>query len=92
MPDEFIEKVVSFSYYLKQINCDPFFFLSKKTIMLEISLDNPDEEQIPVLTDHYYFLVLRKKTQITENQNFFGQKYIPEYARDYYSLPWYEEI
>ena len=26
VPDEFIEKFVSFSYYLKQINCYPFFF------------------------------------------------------------------
>ena len=52
MPNEFIEKVVSFSYYLKQIKCDPFFFFSKKTKMVEISLDNPDEEQSPVLTDH----------------------------------------
>ena len=51
VPHEFIEKVVSFSYCLKQISCDPFFFFSKKTKVVEISLDNSDEEQIPVLTD-----------------------------------------
>ena len=51
MPDDFIEKVVSFSYYLKQIDCDPVFFFSGRTKMAEISLDNPNEEQIPVLTD-----------------------------------------
>ena len=44
VPDEFIEKVLSFSYYVKQINCDPFFFFSKKILMVEISLDNPDGE------------------------------------------------
>ena len=25
-----------------------------------------------------------------QNPKFFGQKYVPEYARDYHSLPWYE--
>ena len=52
VPDEFIEKVVSFSYYVKQINCDSFFFFSKNAKTVEISLDNPDEEEISVLTDH----------------------------------------
>ena len=52
MPDDFIEEVVPFSCYLRQISCDPFFFFRRRTKMMEISLDNPEEEQIPVLTDH----------------------------------------
>ena len=51
VPDECIEKVVSLDYHFKKIKCEPFFFHSVKTKMIEIGLDNLCEK-VPVTTDY----------------------------------------
>ena len=52
VPGYFVERVVTLDAYLKKMNCDPFFFLSNKTRLIEVSLDNPYEDKIPVKTDY----------------------------------------
>ena len=52
VPDYFVERVVPLDAYLKKMNCDPFFFLSNKTKLIEVSLDNPYEDKMPVKTDY----------------------------------------
>lgn len=51
VPDEFIERVVSLNHYFKKIKCEPFFFHSVKTKMIEIGLDNPCKKVL-VTTDY----------------------------------------
>ena len=51
LPDVLIDKVVSLDDYLKKIDCDPFFYLSKNTSITEVSLDNPEKPKMPVRTD-----------------------------------------
>ena len=51
LPDVFIDKVVPLDEYLKKINYDPFFYLSKNTGLVKFSLDNPEEPKIPAQTD-----------------------------------------
>ena len=40
---------------LFQVKCEPFFFHSWKTKMIEIGLDNPSKECIPVKSDYKWF-------------------------------------
>ena len=54
VPDDFVEKFVPLDSYLKKINGDPFFFLSRKTRLIEVSLDNPHEDKIPARTDYRF--------------------------------------
>ena len=49
-----MEKFVPLNSYLKKINGDPFFFLSRKTRLIEVSLDNPHEDKIPARTDYRF--------------------------------------
>ena len=51
LPDTLIDKVVPLDDYLKKISCDPFFYLSKNTGLIEVSLDNPKDPKIPARTD-----------------------------------------
>ena len=52
VPDYFVEGVVPLEAHLKKMNCDPFVFPSNKTRLIEVSLDNPYEDNIPVKTDY----------------------------------------
>ena len=52
MPDEFIEEAISFSYYLKQINCDPFFSSVRKIKWLKLALITQMRNKFLFLTDH----------------------------------------
>ena len=54
VPDYFVELVVPLDAYLKKMNCDPFFFLSNKTRLIEVSLENPYEDNIPIKTDYKF--------------------------------------
>ena len=54
LPDTFVEKIVPLDHYFKNMNCDPFFFLSKKTKLTEVSLDNLNKGPIPAKTDYKY--------------------------------------
>ena len=44
------------NYELLIINYDPFFYLSKETKNIEVSLDNLNEGPIPAKTDYKYSL------------------------------------
>ena len=46
----FVEKIITLDQYFKGMNCDPFFYLSKKSKNIEVSLDNPKYGPLPVLT------------------------------------------
>ena len=47
--------VVPLDVYLKKINCDPFFFISTKTKLIEVSLDNPKEDHIIAKAYYTFF-------------------------------------
>lgn len=46
-----VSRVKSFSGYLQQWNCDPFFYFDKDKNKISISLDNPLMDKIPSRTD-----------------------------------------
>ena len=46
-----VSRVKSFSGYLQQWNCDPFFYFDKDKNKISISLDNPLMDKIPARTD-----------------------------------------
>ena len=52
--DYFIERVIPLDTYLKKINCNPFFFLSHKTRLIVVSLDNPHEDRIKAESDYKF--------------------------------------
>ena len=52
VPDYFVERDFPSDSYLKKMNCEPFFFLSNKTRLIEVSLNNPDEDKIRSKTDY----------------------------------------
>ena len=54
VPDYFVERVFPLDAYLKKMNCDLFFFRSNKTRLIEVSLDNPYEDNMPVKTDYKF--------------------------------------
>ena len=54
LPDTFIERIVPLDHYFKKMNCDPFFFLSKKTKNIEVSLDNLKGGSIIAESDYRY--------------------------------------
>ena len=56
VPGNFIERVVSLDLYFTKMKCEPFFFRSKKTKMIEIDLDNANKEHCPVNTDYKYMV------------------------------------
>ena len=56
VPGNFIERVVSLDLYFTKMKCEPFFFRSKKTKMIEIDLDNANKEHWPVNTDYKYMV------------------------------------
>ena len=41
-------------HYFRNMNCDPFLFVSKKTKLIEVSLDNLNEGPIFYKTDCKY--------------------------------------
>lgn len=47
--------VVPLDVYLKKIICDPFLFISTKTKLIEVRLDNPKENQIIAKTYYTFF-------------------------------------
>lgn len=51
----FIERTIPSDIYLKKLNCDPFFFVSKSTGLIEVALDNPEMKPITAETDHQFF-------------------------------------
>ena len=61
VPDYFVDKVVPLDTYLKKMNCDLFFFLSRETRLVEVSLNNPYEDNIPSKPDYSYFFQFFKK-------------------------------
>ena len=54
------------------MNCDHFFFLNKKTKLVEVSLDNLDYEPIPAKTDYKYsvWVLVRKREKNGKFKNF----------------------
>ena len=50
-PDFMLPRVKSFSDYLKQLDCDHFFYFDKDKNTIAISLDNPLMDKIPSRTD-----------------------------------------
>ena len=56
VPDNFIERVASLDHYFKKMKCEPFYFHRKKTKMVEIGPDNPNEGRVPVKTDDKYMV------------------------------------
>lgn len=49
--------------------------------MIEIGLDNPYEENVPVKTDYKYLVqAVKKNNKMEKKRVFFGVKYVPEYA------------
>ena len=50
---QIVERVVPLDPHLKKMNCDPFFFLSNKTRLIEVSLVSPYNDKIPQKTDLY---------------------------------------
>ena len=54
LPDTFAEKIVPLDHYFRNMNCDPFLFLSKKPKLIEVSLDNLNEGPILYKTDCKY--------------------------------------
>ena len=46
---------------LFQVKCEPFFFHSRKTKMIEIGLDNPNKECVLVKSDYKYMVYILKK-------------------------------
>ena len=48
LPDTFAEKIVPLDHYFRNMNCDPFYFLSKKTKLVEVS------KPIRAKTDYKY--------------------------------------
>ena len=59
--DYFIERVVPFNYYLKKVNCEPYFYQCKISGVVEFSLDNPYEKKILAKTDYKLLYLLEKK-------------------------------
>ena len=57
----FVDKVVLLDTYLKKMNCDLFFFLSCKTRLVEVSLDNHVIGKIPAKTDYKFIFSSWKK-------------------------------
>ena len=56
--------------------------------MIEIGLDNPKKECVPVKTDYKYMVyVLKKQKKCRNLRKIFGNKYVPAYGEGYYSLP-----
>ena len=51
LPDFMVPRVKAFDEYLKQIDCDPFFYFDKDSSRVEISLDNPQIPKITARTD-----------------------------------------
>lgn len=58
--DYFIERVVPFNYYLKKVNCEPYFYRCKISGVVEFSLDNPYEKKILAKTDYKLLYLLEK--------------------------------
>ena len=54
LPGTFAEKIFPLDHYFRNMNCDPFFFLSEKTKLIEVNLDNLNEGPIPAKTDCKY--------------------------------------
>ena len=54
LPDTFIERIVPLDHYFKKMNCDPFFFLNKKTKNIDVSVDNLNGRPIPAKSDNRY--------------------------------------
>lgn len=54
LPDTFIERIVPLDHYFKKMNFDSFFFLSKKTKNIEVSLDNLNGGSITAESDYRY--------------------------------------
>ena len=42
LPEVLIDKVVPLDDYFQKIDCDPFFYLSRNTGLIEVSLDNSE--------------------------------------------------
>ena len=56
VPDNFIDRVISMNQYFKKIKCEPFFIHNRKTNMVEICLDIPNEEKVSSKTDYKYLV------------------------------------
>ena len=54
VPENFIDRVISMNQYFKKIKCEPFFTHNRKTNMVVICLDNPNEEKVPTKTDYKF--------------------------------------
>ena len=54
VPENFVDRVISMNQYFKKIKCEPFFTHNRKTNMVVICLDNPNEEKVPTKTDYKY--------------------------------------
>ena len=57
---QIVERVVPLDPHLKKMNCDPFFFLSNKTRLIEVSLVSPYNDKIPQKTDYIDLFLLAK--------------------------------
>ena len=64
---QIVERVVPLDAHLKKMNCDPFFFLSNKTRLIEVSLVSPYNDKIPQKADYIDLFLLAKNV-------YFGRK------------------
>ena len=80
-------KAVPFNKYLRIIPCKPFFFFENNSV--HIKLDNP-RYKVPIKTDCRPVLYRSLKKSAMNKVEFVGNKYIPQYAGDFFSKPWYE--
>lgn len=53
IPESMKSKVVLIDKYFKNIKCETFFIYDRKSISVEVLLDNPSEHRIPKKVGEY---------------------------------------